>query len=211
MEYKTVITTDEVQKNIVIPNTGGWTYIAKKENTGYDEDQVFTSEVFPKEISGIFIGFTEIDSKIYPVYVLDVISKDLFLCGSKGYNNIIKITYGICDSLLHQNRDDILLARSIIDSDLESFNYKKEPLTYWLASKKSSHDKNKYWSYNRYSVKSIWYGKVKENLLFEMADNINSVASDREYIYNYPIRPVVVLNSQITDIEKRSDYRWIDA
>ena len=44
-----------------------------------------------------------------------------------------------------------------------------------------------------------------------MADNINLLASDREYTYNYPIRPVVVLNSQITDIEKRSDYRWIDA
>ena len=64
MEYKAAITADEVQENIVIPNTEWRTYIAKKENTGYDEDQVFTNEVFPKEISGIFIGFTEIDSKV---------------------------------------------------------------------------------------------------------------------------------------------------
>lgn len=210
MEYKTVITTDEVQKNIVIPNMEGRKYIAKKEDTGYDEDQVFTSEIFPKENPGKLIGFTEIESKIHPVYVLDVTSKDLFLCGKEGYSNIITIIYGICNSLLCQDREEILLARSITDSDLCCFNYNKEPQTYWLASKKASRDKNKYWSYNRYSVKSVWYGKVKENLLFEMADSINSVMSDREYMYNFPIRPVVVLNSQIIGIKKKSDYQWIE-
>ena len=194
MHVSKFITLQGAKGSINIPNPGGRSLIIRSIDSGYENNQVFTSEVFPEKIKGKFLGLVETMKGIaHPAYVLNVTNKELHLRGSKGYEYGPSIMNGICNKLL--NQDGILEARSIKWSDLEAFNYKQEKQPcYWLASL------NVYVYSGNESQYSICY--------VNKGNAINLGYGNNGYNSCY-IRPVVVLDSIVTNIDTGLKCSWI--
>ena len=66
-----MISVNEIEKSIIIPNPRGRWCIVRKWSSGFKENQIFTSDNFPDAIKGKFIGLTQtLSRKVYPTYVL---------------------------------------------------------------------------------------------------------------------------------------------
>ncbi len=135
MDIKPIIRLDEVPKTIILPNPGGRELLITPEESGVEEEQVFTSEDLPDEIPYEFLGLVKLpEGCIYPKYKSNVITtKELALNGKIGELNGINIINNIAFGLTYQE-DIMVIAKSIKYSDLKSFDYKSEKLRYWLAS-----------------------------------------------------------------------------
>ena len=98
MKTKQFTTSGEVQKNIIVPNPGNRCIVIPGEKSGYTftprkfKEQIFESNIFSKEISGVLIGLTEaISGYWHPTYLLEPSTNNLFLEGKEGYINGIDI------------------------------------------------------------------------------------------------------------------------
>lgn len=133
MNIRKFLTLDEVKKDIVVQNPGGRSIVVKPEETGYSEDQKFTSDVFPKMLIGKFIGVEEDQNgNVHPKYVLmDVTSKKLEICGKTGYINGPSIMNNVCNTLLSQKG---IWVRSIRITDRLIYPYYSS-CYYWIASR----------------------------------------------------------------------------
>ena len=85
MNVNKFITLKEAKKAIIVPNPGERSLMIRSIDSGYENNQVFTSEVFPEKIKGNFLGLVETMKGIaHPAYVLNVTNKELYLRGNKG-------------------------------------------------------------------------------------------------------------------------------
>ena len=194
MNVSKFITLKEAKKSIVVPNPGERSLMIRSIDSGYENNQVFSSEVFPEKIKGNFLGLVETMKGIaHPAYVLNVTNKELYLRGNKGYENGPAIMNGICNTIL--NQDGILKVRSVKWSDLKAFNYRQERQPcYWLASL----------SVYVYSDNNYQYSICYVN----RGNAINLGYGDYGYNSCY-IRPVVVLDSIVTNIDIDLKCSWI--
>ena len=60
MDIKPIIRLDEVPKTIILPNPGGRELLITPEESGVEEEQVFTSEDLPDEIPYEFLGLVKL-------------------------------------------------------------------------------------------------------------------------------------------------------
>ena len=127
-----VMRLEEVPQKILVPNPGGRKLVIKPEESGYDKEQVFTSEDLPDEIPYELLGLVKFsDGSIHLKYMANVVtSEKLHLNG--GYQNGIDIINKVAWWFTWQ--EGMIEAKSIKKSDLKYFDYKSENLSYWLAS-----------------------------------------------------------------------------
>ena len=133
-DVPSVMTLKEVPQEILVPNPGGREIGITPEESGYGEEQVFTSNCLSDEISYEFLGLIMFpDGSVYPKYKANVVtSEELYLKGRRGYQNGIDIINMVAWWLTWQEK--MLEAKSIKMSDLECFDYESENISYWLAS-----------------------------------------------------------------------------
>ena len=209
MKVNQFVTSGEIEKNIIVPNPGNRYVVIPGEKSGYTstprkfEEQIFESDIFPKEIPGVLIGLTEaISGYWHPTYLLEPSTNNLFLEGKEGYINGIDILNEICEKLISQT--GIYAVRSIRKSDLDLFHYElEEDSEYWLASTEIRT--------NSSGVKYVSEGKIMySELQYYRDDNrknkrgglLNKIILNNEEfrcIDSYPIRPVVILNTVVTN------------
>ena len=129
-----VIREGEVPTQIIVPNPGNREVVITPEESGIKEEQVFTSDCLPDEIRYKFLGMVQYaDGSYYPKYVANVVtSQELGLNGKEGAENCVEVINKIAFGLTWQK--GMLEAKSVKKSDLKFFYYKKEELSYWLAS-----------------------------------------------------------------------------
>ena len=135
MDIKPIIRLDEVPKTIILPNPGGRDLVITPEESGVEEEQVFTSEDLPDKIPYELLGLVKFpDGSIYPKYRANVTTtKELILGDIDGIENGVEIINKVAWWLTYQE-EIMVVAQSIKCSDLEEFDYKNEMLDYWLAS-----------------------------------------------------------------------------
>ena len=133
-DVPSIMSLEEVPQKIWVPNPGKRKLVIKPEESGYDKEQVFTSECLPDEIPYEFLGLTKFpDGRVYPKYRANVVTKtELRLEKGTGYENGVSTIDKIVWWLTVQEK--MLEAKSIKKSDLKYFDYESEGLSYWLAS-----------------------------------------------------------------------------
>ena len=133
-DMPSVIREGEVPTQIIVPNPGNREVVITPEESGIKEEQVFTSDCLPDEIPYKFLGMVEYpDGSYYPKCVANVTtSKMLRLKGKKGAKNGVEVLNKIAFGLTW--KQGMLEAKSVKKSDLNFFDYKKESVSYWLAS-----------------------------------------------------------------------------
>ena len=133
-DMPSAILESEVPTKIIVPNPGNREVVITPEESGIDKEQVFTSDCLPDEIRYKFLGMVQYpDGSYYPKYVANVVtSQELGLRGKEGVENSVEVINKIAFGLTWQK--GMLEAKSVKKSDLKFFDYKKEKLTYWLAS-----------------------------------------------------------------------------
>ena len=144
-DVPSVMSEKELPQTILVPNPGNRRVVITPEESGYDEEQVFTSKDFPNEIPyKILERRKSSEESFYPRYMSNVVTdKELWIAGEKGCKNGISIIDKIAWGLIWQKKT--LEVESIKESDLKFFDYKREWLLYWLApSKEHSEGINNY-------------------------------------------------------------------
>ena len=133
-DMPSVILESEVPTKILVPNPGARKVVITPEESGINEEQVFTSDCLPDEIPYKFLGMVQYsDGSYYPKYVANVVtSQELGLNGKEGAENCVEVINKIAFGLTWQQ--GMLDAKSVKKSDLKFFDYEKEELLYWLAS-----------------------------------------------------------------------------
>lgn len=194
MVFPKFLSIREIPEIITIQNPGGRSYTVEESKSGYKRKQTFTSKCFPKCIVGKYIGLSRyIDGKIHPSYMLEATKKTLRLKGHKGFDNGPDIMHEICQVLLAQ--EELLVARSITKNDIDkiSFDYKLRP-RYWLASceRKGSSDYT-----TRFVIHYVdCYCEDTLTLVYP---------SGNEGSGNNYIRPVITLETEITDFKEENE------
>lgn len=190
MKVKKQVPLNEIKRRIKVPNPEKRRCTVSSRKSGYSEKQVFTSDVFSKEISAKLIGYYITSSKkVHPAYILEVSKKELFLKGFKGRRYGRDIMHELCRKLLSQK--GILYIRNVKRSDLsaKNFDYENESKIYWLASKCIEQFKANMFL----DMKFVCRGKLCSCKLVDV-DRLS------ELIYGYGVRPVIVLDTEITNI-----------
>ena len=212
MEVKPMISVNEIEQSIIIPNPIGRWCIVRKWSSGFKENQIFTSDNFPDEIEGKFIGLARtLSRKVYPTYVLEVpiARKYLILRGRVGYVNSIRIMNTICRKLISQK--GILSVRNIKKEDLEAFDFRKEELYYLLASHTTEIKMNYGAKYKYYYNSEAIGGKVDERLILKTPCGIKKLTrAERKYSSFGKIRPIVTLKTRVFGVYDESEYNWIE-
>lgn len=124
----------DVPNKVIVPNPGNREVTISSIEKGLVYPQLFISSAFPDEIPYKFLRFVKsTDGRVYPKYISEAVSEpELWLNGFPCYENGIEIINRICKELTQQK--GLREAKSVTRSDLMFFDYKKEKLTYWLAS-----------------------------------------------------------------------------
>ncbi len=132
-----IISAEELPQKILVPNPGNRRVVIKPEESGWEEEQVFTSCDLPDEIPyELLKPWESSDNWDYPRYVSSVVTnKGLWLAGEKGIKNGISIIDKIAWGLVWQKKT--IEVESIREPDLELFDHRSERLLYWLAPSKS--------------------------------------------------------------------------
>lgn len=134
-EISSVISLEEIPKEILVSNPRGRNLVIKPEESGWCGTQVFTSECLPDSILYELLGLIKFpDGSVYPKYRANVVTETkLHLGGKIGYENGISVINKVAWWLTWQEK--MLEAKSIKESDLNFFDYEKEKLSsYWLSS-----------------------------------------------------------------------------
>ncbi len=202
MKVRQFITSGEVQKEIIVPNLGNKAIEIPAERSGYRDanKQIFGSDMFPKEIPGTFIGYTEsISGYWHPTYILVPSEEKLFLGGEEGFKNGPRIIDDIC-GILRQTGIEV---RSVRESDLQSFDYESENFDYWLADAniRTNSFGMKYVSSGQIMYSELLYYKDKngKNKKSGLLSKIRDSKDEHRIIDSYCIRPVVVLDTVVTN------------
>lgn len=195
MKVSENITLKEAQKGIIIPNPEERSITIIPAESGFNEEQVFTSDVFSNKIRGNFLGLVEtMDGDSHPAYVLDeVTSKELWLYGKLGYENGPSILNNICEKLLGQ--EGILEVRSVRVSD----RVKTTKIWYWMASRAINILPNGNKIYFLCSVgngTNVDAGSLFQSDGFEEANGCS-------------ILPVVILDSIVINIDRKMELSWV--
>lgn len=174
MIRKHILALDEVEQEIEIPNPGGRVCAISSKQSGWKDEQVFTSELFPKIIVGTLQK--RLTKKLgHPVFCLEEIDKKLILQGWSGYNYGPSIMDRICDELLSSR--EMSFFRSITKSDFELIDSKEEGRKYWLSSRCET-------EYGLYRASN---GEIRDCTLFDPD------GYEEDYADN--IRPIVILTN----------------
>ena len=183
-----VMRLEEVPQKILVPNPGGRKLVIKPEASGYDKEQVFTSDCLPHSIPYELLGLVKFpDGSVYPKYRANVVtSEELDLNGEPGYQNGIDTINKVAWWLTWQKK--MLEAKSIKKSDIECFDYKSENLSsYWLASPGSFN----YGSDAYFGPGAVFYGRV-------FCGNGGTFNSNGYwYAFRVAVRPVMTLASKV--------------
>lgn len=177
MSLKSKIALNEIEQELVIPNPGGRICEIPAKQSGWKDEQVFTSDVFPDNIVGIHLE--ELTKKVgHPVYCLEGTNKKLILQGWYGYNYGPCLMDKICNELL--SIEGICLARSMQKSDFKYFSHDEENMNYWLSSSCKE----------EYGLYRVWKGgELSVCTLFDP----DGYKDD----YAYSVRPIIM----VTNIE----------
>ena len=197
-DIPSIMTLEEVPKEVLVPNPGGRELVITPKESGWNEEQVFTSKCLPDIIPYELLGFIKFpDGSVYPKYRANVITdKELWLKGRTGYEKGMSIIDKVAWWLTYQEK--MLEAKSIKQPDLEFFNYKEEILSYWLASPGS---------YRGGSAARFGPGVVGDG----------SVCCGRYYLFNsygywrarrMAVRPVMNLASKV-QVDNQDDVTWV--
>ena len=132
MSKKKLLALDELEQEIEVPNPGERICRISSGQSGWKDEQVFTSAVFPDRIVGMLQK--ELTKKLgHPAFCLEASRKKLILQGWYGYNYGPRLMNMICDELL--SFGEVYSSRSITKSDFECFNHKEDGMKYWLSSR----------------------------------------------------------------------------
>lgn len=174
MSVKQRTSVYELEQKIIIENPGGRVCRINPGQSGWKEEQVFTSEDFPEKITGVLLK--EASKKVgKPVYCLEGSKQKLILQGWYGYKYGQCIMDRICNELL--TISGIYFARSVQKSDLEGVCQIGEG-NCWLAS-----TCKKDYGYGLYKVCK---GEINDCTLFDS----DGLEEDGEY----NILPLIVVN-----------------
>lgn len=195
------ISLDEAKKPIVVTIPEGRSYTVRAEESGYTEDQVFTSDDFSSQIKGNYVGLVKTKEQLYhPMYAITPTLKHLYLGGIAGYRNASAILHNVSNALL--NQDEYLTVRSIKEADLAKYDYKKENITtfisglgYWVASTGTRIRKSCKGIMSEHLVlgKVVWDNISEPIIFFNVGKQILNLPD------HAPIRPVVILNSVVVE------------
>ena len=186
-DMPSTITGRELPREIILPNPGDRKVVIKPGESGVYKKQVFTSDCLPDEIQYKLLGMVQyIDGNYYPKYVANAVtSQKLGLTGKEGAENGVETINNIAFYLTWQQ--GMLKAKSVKNSDLNFFDYKKERLSYWLASPAGIYFAN--------SGCSCGPGLVDGSFAVTGHSRFGAVGSYRELWLG--VRPVIVLASKI--------------
>ena len=184
-DMPSVIPESEVPTKILVPNPGDRKVVITPEESGINEEQVFTSDCLPDEISYVFLGLYQYpDGNDYPIYVANAVTKNnLTLYGKVGCEKGIETINKVAKFLTWQQ--GMLEARSINLSDFHHWDDGLSP--YWIASL------NIYIAEN---ISTIGPRAVRGELEFNKG--LTLLYSDGFAMgYKFGVRPVMVLPSKI--------------
>lgn len=197
-DIPSIMTLEEVPKEVLVPNPGGRELVITPKESGWNEEQVFTSKCLPDIIPYELLGFIKFpDGSVYPKYRANVITdKELWLKGRTGYEKGMSIIDKVAWWLTYQEK--MLEAKSIKQPDLEFFNYKEEILSYWLASPGSYHN-DRYVDFGPGAVK---VGVVDSGGCYAFGSY--------EYwsAIRMAVRPVMNLASKV-QVDNQDDVTWV--
>lgn len=176
MSLRNTIALDEIEQEIVIQNPANRICRIEAKQSGWEDEQVFTSDVFADSILAIHLK--ELTRKVgHPVYCLEPTKKKLILKGWYGYNYGPRLLDRICNELL--STQDICFARSIQKTDFQAFYHDGENMSYWLSSRCEK-------EYGLYRANK---GQIDACTLFD--------PDGYEDDYAYSVRPVMVMNMEV--------------
>ena len=189
-DMPSVILESEVPEEILVPNPGDRKVVITPEESGVEEEQVFTSDCLPDEIPYELLGLIRYpDGSYHPKYVANVVTtKKLWLEGISGYKNGIKIINRVACTLISQ--EGILKARSIKKSDLELFGYENEELSYWLSSPGTGFDLCSIGA----GPGCVCNGEIKSGDFYAIGAVLFGIQNKPK---GMPIRPVMILKSKV--------------
>lgn len=176
MSLKERIALDEIEQEIVISNPENRVCRIDTNESGWEDEQVFTSDVFPKRIVGIHLK--ELTKKVgKPVYCLEGSRKKLILQGWRGYNYGPRSIDRICNELL--STQDICLSRSVQKADFKAIAHDEDGINYWLSSQCKE----------EYGLYRVCKGKISTCTLFD--------PDGYEDDYAYSVLPIMVINIEV--------------
>lgn len=175
MNEKHLLALDEIADYIKIQNPQGRKYVVSKEKSGWKDEQVFTSDIFPDLIEGVHVK--ELTEKIgHPVFCLEPSNKKLVLQGWHGYSYGPDIIDKICDSLISTKY--CCTARNIRMSEFGAIEEATdEDYRYWISSRCD----------DEYGLYRVINGKMRRCILFD--------PDDYEEDYADYIRPIIVFDN----------------
>lgn len=185
-----VMKPEEIPRKVLVTSPRERSYEIPPQYSGYYDNQVFTSESLPDEILYELLCIVKYpDGSLYPKYRANVVTKtELCLNGKAGYENCINMIHGIAWWLTWQEK--MLEAKSIESSDLKFFDYKKEKLSYWLASP-CSYAHGVYTRFGPGSVENGVYCKFRDiDLIIKRGDYWITKKT-------LAVRPVMILTSKV--------------
>ena len=181
------ILESEVPTEIIVTNPGDRTVVITPEESGWGKKQVFTSDCLPDKIEYKLLGIVRFpDGSCYLKYLAKVVtSQELCLKGKEGAEKGVEVINKIAFGLTWQ-KGMMLVAESVKEPDLRFFDYKKEELSYWLASTGVVIDD--YCCY--FGPRAVNSGSVGADY-----DLFDSDGESNEYWLG--VRPVMILSSKI--------------
>ena len=179
MSKKKVLSLDELEQEIEIPNPGGRSCRITSRQSGWKDEQLFTSDMFPNRIVGMLQE--ELTKKLgHPAFCLETSSKKLILQGWYGYNYGTRLLDMICNELFSSRK--VCFSRSIQKSDFEWLEHKEDGMKYWLSSRCE----------REHGLYRVSNGEVRASTLFD--------PDGYEEYYADNIRPIVVLMDVDVDV-----------
>lgn len=198
MHVKPIITIDEIEHEILVPNPGGRKVLISPTETGYEDAQLIISECLPAQIPYEFIGLVEFpDGSVYPKYKANVVTtQSLWIRSIQAYKYGQKIINKICWSLTWQ--EGMLQAMSIDEADMKYFEYESEKLSYWVASPSCYREGNKRY----FGPQAVVNGDVNSAYGKE-------ILSDWCFISGgLPLRPTMILSSKV-QVNDQENITWV--
>lgn len=197
-DISSVVTLEEVPQKILVQNPGERELVITQEESGWNKEQVFTSECLPDVIPYELLGVVKFpDGSAYPKYRANVVTETrLGLKGQFGYENGINIINKVAWWLTWQEK--VLEAKSIKKSDLEVFDYEKEKLSYWLDASTSYH----YGRYLGFGPGAVDNGNIS-NCSGDLIDSFGQCNADE-----LSIRPTMILKAKLK-VNSNDNVNWI--
>ena len=133
MSSKRILALEEIEQEMVFSNPGGRICRISSEQSGWKDEQVFTSEMFPNRVKGILLE--KLTKKLrHPAFLFEESStRQLILQGWYGYNYGPRLIDRICDELFSVG--EVCSSRSVGKLDFDQLDQKEENVRYWLSSR----------------------------------------------------------------------------